>query len=117
MGNLCGKESKSDNFAGPGRTLGAAPAPSDNARASIPAAKKSAPPQGPGRTLGAGPEAGGDNDPRSAAARAAETRAANNQAKTTKNQKLTNRAALEEASYAERRQRDADEMANARAWN
>lgn len=44
-------------------------------------------------------------------------RAASNQAKTTKNQKLTNRAALEEASYAERRARDADEMANARAWN
>ncbi|KAL1637607.1 hypothetical protein SLS58_009280 [Diplodia intermedia] len=111
MGNLCGKQSKSDHFTGPGRTLGAAPPPSDNARASIPAAKKSN-----GRTLG-GPEASGDNDPRSAAARAAETRAANAQAKTTKNQKLTNRAALEEASYAERRQRDADEMANARAWN
>ncbi|KAF4306889.1 hypothetical protein SLS57_011423 [Botryosphaeria dothidea] len=114
MGNLCGKESKGDNFAGPGRTLGAAPPPSDNARASIPATKKS-PLQGNGRTLG-GP-GGSDNDPRSAAAKAAEERAASNQAKTTKNQKLTNRAALEEASYAERRARDADEMANARAWN
>ncbi|KAL0261163.1 hypothetical protein SLS55_004859 [Diplodia seriata] len=118
MGNLCGKQSKSDHFTGPGRTLGAAPPPSDNARASIPASKKSN-----GRTLG-GPEASGGDDPRSAAARAAEVRPprlvqapANAQAKTTKNQKLTNRAALEEASYAERRQRDADDMANARAWN
>lgn len=71
MGNLCGKESKGDNFAGPGRTLGAAPPPSDNARASIPATKKS-PLQGNGRTLG-GP-GGSDNDPRSAAAKAAEVR-------------------------------------------
>ncbi|KAK0645320.1 hypothetical protein DIS24_g8014 [Lasiodiplodia hormozganensis] len=115
MGNLCGKESKSDNFAGPGRALGSAPALSNNATAPIPATKKSAL-QGNGRTLG-GPEATGGDDPRSAAAKAAEARAANNQAKTTRNQKLTNRAALEEASYAERRHRDADDMANARAWN
>ncbi|EKG19242.1 hypothetical protein MPH_03503 [Macrophomina phaseolina MS6] len=115
MGNLCGKQSKDDNFAGPGRTLGSAPPPSDNARASIPATKKS-PLQGNGRTLG-GPGGSGDDDPRSAAAKAAEERAASNKAKTTRNQKLTDRAALAEASYAERRARDADEMANARAWN
>lgn len=73
MGNLCGKQSKDDNFAGPGRTLGSAPPPSDNARASIPAAKKQSPLQGNGRTLGAPGESSG-NDPRSAAARAAEVR-------------------------------------------
>lgn len=72
MGNLCGKQSKDDNFAGPGRTLGSAPPPSDNARASIPATKKS-PLQGNGRTLG-GPGGSGDDDPRSAAAKAAEVR-------------------------------------------
>lgn len=71
MGNLCGKHSKDENFAGPGRTLGSAPPPSNNARASIPAAKKS-PLQGNGRTLGEPGASGGD--PRSAAAKAAEVR-------------------------------------------
>ena len=87
MGNLCGKESKSDNFQGPGRTLGAAPP--QPSKASIPAhvapsntevanSKPKATPVvgGPGRTVGSasasGTEQGGD--PRSAAAAAAEVR-------------------------------------------
>jgi hypothetical protein len=91
MGNLCGKESKSDNnFQGPGRTLGAAPPPQPS-KASVPAriantnsnsnteASKPKPTPtvgGPGRTVGSasagGSEQGGD--PRSAAAAAAEVR-------------------------------------------
>jgi hypothetical protein len=76
MGNLCGKTSKEeDNFTGPGRVLGSAPAPQNNAKASVPASQQ--PKQkpvvgGPGRTLG---ESSGDvGDARSAAARAAEVR-------------------------------------------
>lgn len=46
-----------------------------------------------------------------------QARAAANNAKVPKAQRQTNRAALEEASYTERRQRDADAMADARAWN
>jgi hypothetical protein len=64
MGNLCGKESK-DNFEGQGRTLGAAPAPAT--KASVPSNVASAPKRtvgGPPRTL--------ENDPKAAAAAAAE---------------------------------------------
>lgn len=77
MGNLCGKESKDDNFQGPGRTLGSAPPPSNNAKASIPANVKtggSAKPApkvgGPPRTLGGAGDASGSAQ--SAAAAAAE---------------------------------------------
>lgn len=74
MGNCCGSESK--NFAGEGRTLGAQPANapprSDNARAAAP--PKISGPQG-GRTLGKNSQAPGDSqDPKAAAARAAEVR-------------------------------------------
>jgi hypothetical protein len=72
MGNLCGKQSQ-DNFAGPGRTLGSAPAPSHNARASIPASQKPAAAKtspGAGQKLGGG--APGVTDARTAAGRAAE---------------------------------------------
>lgn len=73
MGNLCGKESK-DNFTGPGRVLGSAPPPSNNAKASVPAKIASSKPKvgGPGRTVGGGERA--EDDPRSAAAAAAEVR-------------------------------------------
>ena len=77
MGNLCGKESKSDNnFQGPGRTLGAAPP--QPTKASVPArvAGPSSPTApkigGSGRTVGSAADASGD--PRSAAAAAAEVR-------------------------------------------
>ncbi|KAK7535498.1 hypothetical protein IWX49DRAFT_569889 [Phyllosticta citricarpa] len=122
MGNCCGKESS--NFSGPGRTLGSAPPTARSDATTLPPARphnygatQSKPTtQGPGRTLGT-QSAAGANNPRSAAAQAAEARAAASNAKMPKSQKQTNRAALEEASYTERRQRDADAMADARAWN
>jgi hypothetical protein len=67
MGNLCGKESK-DNFGGQGRTVGDAPAQAT--RATIPsgvAPKRTV--GGPPRTLG---ESNIENDPKAAAAAAAE---------------------------------------------
>ncbi|RMY14661.1 hypothetical protein D0868_01325 [Hortaea werneckii] len=74
MGNCCGTP-KDENFKGDGRTLGAAPAnapPQQNdARAAAPPKPKG--PQGPGRTLGKNPQDGGSSeDPKAAAARAAE---------------------------------------------
>ena len=68
MGNLCGKQSK-DNFEGQGRTLGSAPAPAT--RASIPSNVAPAKPKvgGPPRTLG---ESNREDDPKAAAAAAAE---------------------------------------------
>jgi len=71
MGNLCGKQSK-DNFDGQGRTLGSAPAPAT--KASVPSNVASAPKRtvgGPPRTLG---EGSSTNDPKAAAAAAAEVR-------------------------------------------
>ncbi|KAI9686017.1 MAG: hypothetical protein M1822_004000 [Bathelium mastoideum] len=71
MGNCFGKQSSSaddDNFAGAGRTIGAAPQPQGpdaNARGTIPARISQ------GRTLGGG-DAVDEEDPRTAAARAAE---------------------------------------------
>jgi hypothetical protein len=82
MGNLCGKQSKDDNFEGPGRVLGSAPQPATNAKASVPARVAGSQTQasspkakvgGPARTLGRGEESSRD-DPRSAAAAAAEVR-------------------------------------------
>ncbi|RMY44702.1 hypothetical protein D0863_16174 [Hortaea werneckii] len=77
MGNCCGTP-KDENFKGDGRTLGAAPANAppqlDDARAAAPPKPKG--PQGPGRTLGKNPQDGGSSeDPKAAAARAAEERA------------------------------------------
>ena len=71
MGNICGAESKDpDPFAQPGRTLGSAPpAPSVNARSSVPPNVNSK-----GRILG-GPPRGETDDARRAAAQAAEVRA------------------------------------------
>jgi hypothetical protein len=70
MGNLCGKQSK-DNFEGQGRTLGSAPAPVT--RASIPNNVATPRPKvgGPPRTLG---ESNRGDDPKAAAAAAAEVR-------------------------------------------
>ncbi|KAK8156219.1 hypothetical protein IWX90DRAFT_229907 [Phyllosticta citrichinensis] len=122
MGNCCGKESP--NFAGPGRTLGSAPPTARSDATTLPPARphnygatQSKPAtQGQGRTLGTAGAADA-NDPRSAAAKAAEARVAAANSKVPKSQRQTNRATLEEASYTERRQRDADAMADARAWN
>jgi hypothetical protein len=81
MGNLCGKSSKEDNFHGAGRTLESAPAPAT--KASIPArvanaGGSSAKPKvtGPGRTVGGAGGSDGADDPRTAAAAAAEVRSA-----------------------------------------
>ncbi|KAF2154593.1 hypothetical protein K461DRAFT_275720 [Myriangium duriaei CBS 260.36] len=77
MGNCLGRSSsgKSNNFSGQGRTLGDAPAPAP-APASASSAKVPAVANSPGRKLGS---TGGDaavdgNDPKTAAARAAEER-------------------------------------------
>lgn len=70
MGNLCGKESK-DNFDGQGRTLGSAPAPTTKASVPSNVAQPKRKVGGPPRTLGEGNQ--GD-DPKVAAAAAAEVR-------------------------------------------
>lgn len=80
MGNLCGKSSKDENFHGPGRTLGSAPAPAT--KASVPARVANEGPAtsskpkvtGPGRTVGGASANDTANDPRAAAAAAAEVR-------------------------------------------
>lgn len=74
MGCFSSKEAPKDNFQGPGRVLGSAPPPSNSARASVPAragitGDSAAKTTNPGRTTGG---ASTGNDPRSAAAAAAE---------------------------------------------
>ena len=73
MGNLCGKQSR-DNFEGQGRTLGSAPAPAT--KASVPNNVAPAKPKvgGPARTLG---DSNREDDPKAAAAAAAEVRTYN----------------------------------------
>jgi hypothetical protein len=84
MGNLCGKQSKDDNFQGSGRTLASAPAPTT--KASIPAhvanqGSAASKPQpkvgGPARTVGG--SGGQGSDPKAAAAAAAEVRSQKSQ--------------------------------------
>ncbi|KAF2264468.1 hypothetical protein CC78DRAFT_580249 [Lojkania enalia] len=131
MGNLCGKQS-ADNFAGPGRTLGSAPPPSSNAKAAVPArvanntgisspTPKSKPKVGgPGRTTGGG---AADNDPRSAAAAAAEARAQKTAGtgdlgkKLEAQKKQTRNQTLQEAARESRQQREADAATEARNYN
>ncbi|KAK5003715.1 hypothetical protein BJ546DRAFT_1061976 [Cryomyces antarcticus] len=124
MGNLCGKQSSSeDAFSQPGRTLGSAPARPVNASASVPPRIHS---QSQGRTLGgsnSGPGVSADDDPRTAAARAAEDRARRAQGKGKLGRALdarraqTQAATLEASSRATRGARDADAAAEARAYN
>ncbi|KAH7414336.1 hypothetical protein DE146DRAFT_32272 [Phaeosphaeria sp. MPI-PUGE-AT-0046c] len=119
MGNLCGKESK-DNFEGQGRTLGSAPAPPT--RASVPANASSAPKRtvgGPPRTLG---EVNKDNDPKAAAAAAAEAR--NNrstfgdlQKKLDAQKRQTNTQTLQQAANESRLAREADQATETRNYN
>ncbi|KAI3329157.1 hypothetical protein HD806DRAFT_274384 [Xylariaceae sp. AK1471] len=118
MGNICGK-SDSEAFSQPGRTLGSAPPQPQ--RASIPAHVG-----GPPRTLGGSPTPQGNNenpdDARRRAAEAAEARAQAASAKTSgklgaqlaAQKKQTRNDTLQEISNNERRQRDADEAAQAR---
>ncbi|KAI1189377.1 hypothetical protein F5B17DRAFT_391762 [Nemania serpens] len=120
MGNICGK-SDSEAFSQPGRVLGSAPPQPQ--RASVPAHVG-----GPPRTLGGSspsPQAsGGDaDDARRRAAEAAEARAQAASAKSSgklgaqlaAQKKQTRNDTLQEISNNERRQREADEAAQARA--
>ncbi|KAI1820233.1 hypothetical protein F4861DRAFT_77125 [Xylaria intraflava] len=117
MGNICGK-SESEAFSQPGRVLGSAPPQPQ--RASVPAHVG-----GPPRALGGGPPSstGDTDDARRRAAEAAEGRA---QAATARSsgklgaqlaaqKKQTRNDTLQEISHNERRQRDADAAAQARA--
>jgi len=124
MGGICSKSSNPpDNFQTPGRVLGSAP---PAAPKTAPTPKKVTAAGGPGRTLG-GPSSGtGEtNDARSAAAKAAEERAAKaartgtgKLASQLEAQKKQNRnELLGAASEQERKQRDADAAEEARAYN
>ncbi|KAF2120791.1 hypothetical protein BDV96DRAFT_595202 [Lophiotrema nucula] len=138
MGNLCGKESK-DNFTGPGRVLGSAPPPSNNAKASVPArvannegpAKSKPAPKvgGPGRTTGSGPSG---EDPKAAAAAAAEIvglTGLSKQARASRTatgdlgkkleaqKKQTQSQTLQQAAYENRAAREADAVREARDYN
>ncbi|KAF1956190.1 hypothetical protein CC80DRAFT_70850 [Byssothecium circinans] len=125
MGNLCGKQSKDDNFQGTGRTLGSAPAPTT--RASIPAhvandnSSTKKPPKvgGPARTVGG---SSGSDDPRVAAAAAAEARAnkpvTGDLAKKLEEQKKqTRNQTLQQAADENRAQREADAANDLRTYN
>ncbi|TRX93886.1 hypothetical protein FHL15_005268 [Xylaria flabelliformis] len=121
MGNICGK-SESEAFSQPGRVLGSTP--EQPQRASIPAHVG-----GPPRTLGGGPPSAqgnsGDADADNARRRAAEAAEARAQAASARSsgklgaqlaaqKKQTRNDTLQEISNNERRQRDADEAAQAR---
>ncbi|KAI0508396.1 hypothetical protein F5B22DRAFT_404084 [Xylaria bambusicola] len=128
MGNICGK-SESEAFSQPGRVLGSAPPQPQ----SVPVPAHVG---GPPRTLGgasplAEAQAQGDNraaaadDARTRAAEAAEARAQATAAKSSgklgsqlaAQKKQTRNETLQEISNNERRQRDADEAAQARNHN
>ncbi|PGH20796.1 hypothetical protein AJ80_03423 [Polytolypa hystricis UAMH7299] len=127
MGTCCSKSSNStDAFSQPGRVLGSAPSPEANPRASVPPKiDSSRRTTGNGRTLGGAKPSGG-NDPKSAAAMAAEERAARQAAAAAKG-KLTSRLAamkaqtrnevLNEASRTERATRDVDAAEEVRRWD
>ncbi|KIW85936.1 hypothetical protein AYO21_08578 [Fonsecaea monophora] len=121
MGNLCSKSAnKPDNFSTPGRTVGAS-TQSKQTTAPVPQKITSST---PGRPLGGGDGASSADDARSAAARAAEERAAR-ASKTggklstqlSAQKKQTQNQLLNSGSEAERRARDADQGAEARNWN
>lgn len=116
MGNLCGKQSK-DPFAGQGRTLGSAQPPPQRTTAPVP----TQPRESQGRTVG-GTERSSD-DPRAAAARAAEVRAQKNSnpgqlgKKLDEQRKMTLEQVRREVSRGTQRARDVDAAAQARAYN
>ncbi|KAH7330280.1 hypothetical protein BKA65DRAFT_554267 [Rhexocercosporidium sp. MPI-PUGE-AT-0058] len=128
MGNLCGKESpSSDAFSQPGRTLSSAPAQNANTNQTSALPKKVVV-GGPARTLGTTPSpaqsSSAQEDARRKAAEAAEARA--NAASKPKGKlgsqlqeqkKQTRTDTLEGLSKEERRLRDADSAAEARAYN
>lgn len=114
MGNLCGKSSKDENFQGAGRTVGSAPAPAT--KASVPAKLT-----GPGRTVGGTAPTAAD-DPRAAAAAAAEARAnkpvTGDLAKKLEEQKKqTRNQTLQQAAHENLAQRNADANTETRNYN
>ncbi|CAA9958657.1 hypothetical protein CFE70_002174 [Pyrenophora teres f. teres 0-1] len=117
MGNLCGKQSK-DNFEGQGRTLGSAPEPAT--RASIPSNVTAKPKVGgPPRTLGDSNRA---DDPKAAAAAAAEARAnkptsGDLQKRLDAQKRQTNNQTLQQAADENRRAREADQATETRNYN
>ncbi|KAH7388877.1 hypothetical protein BKA66DRAFT_415081 [Pyrenochaeta sp. MPI-SDFR-AT-0127] len=118
MGNLCGKQSK-DNFEGQGRTLGSAPAPAT--KASIPSSVAAPKPKvgGPARKLG---EGNSGNDPKAAAAAAAEARANKSspgdlQKKLDAQKRQTNNQTLQQAAEENRLAREADQATETRNYN
>ncbi|OJD12628.1 hypothetical protein AJ78_06815 [Emergomyces pasteurianus Ep9510] len=126
MGSFCSKSANpTEPFAQPGRVLGTNPNPPQAPRASLPR-KVGSSQAGTGRTLGGqGPDQG-KSDPRNAAARAAEERAAK-QTSTAKKGKLgsqlaaqkaqTRNETLDEVSRHNRAAREADAAAAARRWD
>ncbi|EXJ71629.1 uncharacterized protein A1O5_05437 [Cladophialophora psammophila CBS 110553] len=121
MGNLCSKSSnKPDNFATPGRTVGSSTQPRQTS-APVPQKITSST---PGRALGGGDATPSADDARSAAARAAEERAAKANkpggklsSQLSAQKKQTQNQLLSSGSESERRARDADQSAEARNWN
>ncbi|KAI4604762.1 uncharacterized protein J4E88_003248 [Alternaria novae-zelandiae] len=118
MGNLCGKQSK-DNFEGQGRTLGSAPAPAT--KASVPNNVAPAKPKvgGPARTLG---DSNREDDPKAAAAAAAEARAnkatsGDLQKKLDAQKRQTNNQTLQQAANESRLAREADQATETRNYN
>ncbi|OJD21042.1 hypothetical protein ACJ73_07621 [Blastomyces percursus] len=122
MGSICSKSANpTEPFAQPGRVLGTKPDRPQAPRTSLPR-KASA-----GRTLGGGPSPGQrKEDPRNAAARAAEERAAK-QSSSAKKGKLSSQLAaqkaktrnetLDEASRQNRATREADAAAAMSRWD
>ncbi|PGH33335.1 hypothetical protein GX50_03812 [[Emmonsia] crescens] len=127
MGSLCSKSANpAEPFTQPGRVLGTNPNPPQAPRASLPR-KVGSSQANPGRTLGGGQGPGqGKDDPRNAAARAAEERAAK-QTSTAKKGKLgsqlaaqkaqTRNETLDEASRHNRATREVDAAATVRRWD
>ncbi|EER30065.1 hypothetical protein D8B26_007351 [Coccidioides posadasii str. Silveira] len=128
MGNLCSKSSNpSDPFAQPGRVLGTSP---DSGPSSAPVPQKqtiSRPAVKGGKTLGgSGSTSDQTVEPRNAAARAAEERAAKQNATANKGKLGSQLAAqkaktqgrtLNELSQTERATRDVDAAETSRRWD
>nr|POE54913.1 hypothetical protein CFP56_64586 [Quercus suber] len=124
MGNCCGKQTD-DSFTGEGRTLGASPAaapPSStkNARAPAPPPSRLKGSTSGGRTLG---DSGASEDPKTAAARAAEERARAAQGKGKLGKQLDAQKGQTQASVLAQTARDnvaareADSVAQTRSYN
>ncbi|EXJ85963.1 hypothetical protein A1O1_06332 [Capronia coronata CBS 617.96] len=127
MGNICSKSAnKPDPFSTPGRTLaeGSGPNPSTQNKPTTAPLPPKLTSSTPGRTLGGPDSSSRADDARSAAARAAEERAAKANraggklsAQLSSQKKQTQNQLLNSGSEAERRARDADQSAEARNWN